>query len=203
MGSVSRAIDVDTQRQISARHEAGHVVGAAVVGLPLRGPGMAVDEDGEGISYFWKRPEDSDSMREAVIVAIYAGIAADRRFRVLNSYPVLDELHLIHSLDWKELGPLEGRLTDEYLRGRGVGFVDRLLQARADELVLANWTAIEGIVTELLAREWEPVGPLQETDQWSKAARAQHLSGEMLIQVLGRFGIAASCTEQPSLTSQR
>ena len=66
--------------ECGAHHEAAHIVIAAVLGLTLRPDGLLINVDGDGLSVYSTQPEDTDSSREAVILASEAGYSADLGF---------------------------------------------------------------------------------------------------------------------------
>src|SRR5579872_6045809 len=87
---------------ISARHEAGHVVAAAAVGLRLRSEGVMIDTDAAGLGCYCKQPDDSDLSRERVILSTFAGCFAENHFREEQKYPLLDGPPFVLSCDWHE-----------------------------------------------------------------------------------------------------
>jgi len=52
---------VEVQITTAAYHEAGHIVVAAALGLPLRPEGIMIGEDGKGFACYWKDPDLTDS----------------------------------------------------------------------------------------------------------------------------------------------
>jgi hypothetical protein len=182
--------------QISARHEAGHAVGAAVLGLRLRPEGMAVDENGDGLTCFYKQPDGTDASIERIIVAAYAGFFAQKRFCEQRSYDLPDQMAVILSPDSKEARGLEGGFSWEYLGDRGMGQVDKALQERAAGLVEKYWPVIEALAQALLAKDWEPLKSLQSGSKWSSADNAKYISGEELVTELKRFDVEAVCVEE-------
>ena len=86
-------LDVDDKYAASvAYHEAGHLVIAAVQGLPLLKGGIHLDPKSGGLAcYRCKQPDGStnvghDPCRERTIIAIKAGHTAHRRFYPQASY---------------------------------------------------------------------------------------------------------------------
>ena len=92
---------VPLEQQIirTAHHEAGHIVVAAVQGLKLRPEGLSVDERGEGLACYCKNPGDSDTERERVIIATFAGLNSEARFCNEQGFPVPEEMQRIFSQD--------------------------------------------------------------------------------------------------------
>ncbi len=80
---------VELRTMYGAYHEAGHIVIAAVRGLTLRPDGLMVISNGDGLSVYNTRPDDSDSSRENVIVSSFAGYWASKRFCDEHSCPDL------------------------------------------------------------------------------------------------------------------
>jgi hypothetical protein len=57
---------------MAAYHEAGHIVLAAAMGLPLRPEGVMSGEDGKGFACYWKEPDLTDSSVEANVLSFFA-----------------------------------------------------------------------------------------------------------------------------------
>ena len=101
------------------------------------------------------------------------------------------------SLDWREARGMEGRLSWGYLAGRTIkDVIHPLLEARAEQLVAANWTVIERLAAELLRKEWEPKKALKSGAEWSNAELAKYLFGDEIVEVLSGLDINATCVEE-------
>jgi hypothetical protein len=198
MGEVKRganAGEVPTEKMIrAAHHESGHIVIAAKLGLKLRPEGLSVDPAGNGLACYHKDPEDSDSSRECVALASFAGFKAEIRLCEQRSYTVPDAVGVLHSPDWCEARKTISKLSDSFLVSDGLGKVQHRLETRTAELVSENWSVIVALAMELLASPWEPLEPLKSGAVWSQEKTAKHLSGAEAVKTLGQCGIVAICS---------
>ena len=48
-------------------------------------------------------------------------------------------------------------------------------------------------VAALLTKQWEPLKPLKSGCTWSHETTAKYVTGEEVVSILGRHGIAAVC----------
>lgn len=188
----STPLSLEARLAIAAHHEAGHIVLAAVMGLPVRPEGIMVDTEGEGLACYCKEPEESDDSRARVILSTFAGCFAQDRFCRDHGYPELEYLARIWSLDWKESRGISGKLSDAYLAGRSILATQEALEKRSEGLVTERWHVIEAVASTLLAKGLEPVKPLMSGSIWAKGTAARYLVGDEVIEIVARFGIAAT-----------
>jgi hypothetical protein len=193
---VVKAEDIDAKISIAARHEAGHAVVAATLGLRLRAEGIMVDANAEGLACYCKQPDGSDSSREAIILTTFAGCYAENYFRESEGYRARDYATIIGSGDWFEAREIESAFSDEYRAGRIVAVVQEILERRSMQLVAENWPAIDALAKVLIANEWQALKPLKSGGRWSKAAMAKYVTGAELVQILTRCGIEAVCVTE-------
>src|ERR1700679_4173771 len=85
--------DIETKLSAVAHHEAGHMVIAAAVGLPLKPGGLSIDRVGEGLACYCFRPDETAVSQERVILATFAGWYAQKRFSDLRSISCADFAH--------------------------------------------------------------------------------------------------------------
>ena len=192
--------DVDVKRNCAAHHEAGHIVIAAAQELRLRPEGLMVDLRGEGLARYCQ-PDESDPSRERVIIAMFAGFYAEKRFREERSYPAPSKDNL---WDWCEARKVLCRLScapprnsaltgEEYSKHPKVAPIQCKLENRSEHLVEQNWLAIKALATALLDKEWERLKPLKSGCTWSNETTAKYVAGEEVVSILGRYGIDAVC----------
>jgi len=187
---------LDTRIAITARHEAGHAAIAARLGLRLRAEGIMVGKDAEGLACYCKQPDGNDVSVEANILASFAGCYAENYFRKEQGYRVRDYDAISGSLDWHEARGIEGRFSWDYLAGKGISGVHKILEAKAQDIVVANWAIVERLAVELLKREWEPKRALKSGALWSNAELAKYLFGHKIVEILSDLAISATCVEE-------
>jgi hypothetical protein len=56
-----------------------------------------------------------------------------------------------------------------------------------------KWLVIKALATALLTKQWEPLKPLKSGCTWSHETTAKYVTGEEVVSILGRHGIAAVC----------
>jgi hypothetical protein len=164
------------------------------MGVPLRPEGISIDRAGEGLACYCKEPDDSDASRESVILSTFAGCYAQNRFCEERSYPKLEPLAMIWSLDWNEARGMLLKMSASYLGGRSIPLVQQELERKAQQRVAQHWDAVASLAGTLLAQEWQPLRPLPSGGQWSKGATAKYVTGDEATSVLARHGIIAVCT---------
>jgi len=179
----------------SAHHEAGHIVVAAVLGLTLRPDGLMVATTGDGLSVYASRPDNSDDSRERVIVSIFAGHSASEVFCSRHSCPEL--LPNIPELtpDWRDARPIIVCFSAPYLAaGNGPDAVLARLRDQSRRLVEEHWSVIEKLAAALIAKDVEPMKPLNDGSKWLEInPDVKYMSGEEAVQILERCGIATVC----------
>jgi hypothetical protein len=191
-----RAEDIEAKIIIAAHHEAGHAVIAAERGLRVRAEGIMVGQDAEGLACYCKQPDATDASVEANVLASFAGCYAENYFRRQQGYPERDYETLTWSLDWREARGIEGRFSWDYLAGRIIPTVHTILEAKAEQLVAANWPVIAALAKALLDKPWEPKKDLKSGAQWSNAAMAKYLLGEEIVEILRPLGINATWVQE-------
>jgi hypothetical protein len=178
----------------TAHHEAGHIVVAAVQNLKLRPEGLSVDERGEGLACYCKEPGNSDSMRECVIIATFAGLNSEARFCNELGLPVPEEMQRIFSQDSKEARSNISSLS--YLSVERTAFqIEAELQAKSEAIISLHWSAILSVGAALLNRNWESLRTLKSGGVWSQSEKAKYLAGDELAATLRQVGIDAEFAE--------
>ena len=71
-----------------------------------------------------------------------------------------------------------------------------VLENQAEQLVAENWPAIEGLANALLSKQLEPLKPFESGTQWSEAAMAKYVTGDEIVEILGRFDVTAQCVQE-------
>lgn len=71
-----------------------------------------------------------------------------------------------------------------------------ILEAKAQDIVVANWAVVERLAVELLKREWEPKRALKSGALWSNAKSAKYLFGHKIVEILSDLAISATCVEE-------
>lgn len=125
-----------------------------------------------------------------VLASTFAGCFAQNRYCRDHGYPELEYLARIWSLDWKESRGISGKLSDAYLAGRSILATQEALEKRSEELVTERWHVIEAVASALLAKGLEPVKPLKSGSLWAKGTSARYLTGDEVVEIIARFGIA-------------
>ncbi len=155
-----------------------------------------VGQDAGRLACYCKQRDGTDTSVEANVLASFAGCYAENYFRSLQGYQVRDYQTIMGSLDWNEARGIEGRFSWGYLADGNIQTVHPALEAQAELIVTANWSAIAALARALLDKEWEPKKALKSGAQWSDAALAKYLLGEEIVEILGRLGIKASCVQE-------
>jgi hypothetical protein len=189
------AEDIDTRMAMTAHHEAGHIVIAAVYGIELRPEGIMLDTDAAGLACYCKQPEDADASRERVIISTFAGHMAQQRLCKERSYRLRSFFEIIFSPDWIEARGMIGILSTSYWAGRGPEAVQQALEDASEQAVERNWSKIQTMARALLDRDWKPLKPLKSGQPWSAQAMAKYVVGEEVVAILSRLGIAARISE--------
>jgi|SRR5271166_5403827 len=188
--------NIDAKIEISAHHEAGHAVIAAVLGRRLRSEGIMIGKDAEGLSCYCKQPDGSDESLEATILTTFAGCYAENHFRESQGYRLLSYYDILRSLDWFEARQLHGGFSEKYRAERTFEEVQKELEQRSQQLVALRWPSIDALTRTLLAKDWEPITPLKSGGEWSKAQEVKRLGGYEVVAELKRVGIDAMCVEE-------
>jgi len=171
----------------ATRHEAAHVVIAAVQGLALRKDGLRISEHGEGLAcYRGAVPRGvanvgPDPERERTIIAVYAGQIAHGRY-----YPPVangdanasDDIDLADRLVSEMYSTLDLQLATK-----------RKLWERSNALVTEHWEAIEGVAQALWSKPWLPSDIPRVPSH--REVLEKKIDGEEVVHFLKQFGIEA------------
>jgi len=182
---------LDIRIVTAAYHEAGHVVVAAALGLRLRSEGIMVGQDGMGLACYWKEPDGTDPSVECNILASFAGFCAEKRLRSMRGFQTLNYFGVIFSTDWKEARALQPKFSSSYFGKKNIQTIHDELEARAEQLIVQYWHAIEVLAEALLNRDWEPKKIFQSGTQWSEAEEAKYVPGAEIVRILQSAGIPA------------
>jgi len=172
----------------AAYHEAGHVVVAALQGMPLQEAGIRVDSEGSGVSHYWHRcPGDhatapSDQLeRERTIIALHAGRISQTRYLGGADCP---------ENAWASDNATICKLLEE-MQPTGVSArrrADAKLRCKAEEIVSNNWEAIKCLAEAVLGKTPQP-----QADQSGCGRKAERrMSGSEVKKLLEEFGICAT-----------
>jgi hypothetical protein len=176
----------------AAYHEAGHITVAALQGMRLRERGIHVDLEGSGISYYCHRlpgdlanSERDQLERARTIIALYAGITAQRKF-----FPDCPEK------DWaSDKATICALLEEMHPAGAAARSAARNnLEKQAEQLVSQNWPIIEGLAMTLLAMPETPLPPIEIKEKWSHGNKGTEkwMPGSEVGEFFRKFQIAAS-----------
>lgn len=148
----------------TAYHEAGHLVAAAILGLPLCEGGMRIDLRGGGVSRYCIRtpgcPSSSseDNLeRRNTIISLLSGQIAQRKY-----LPNLDEPSC-----WLE----DDRLIEELVKELAIKSSDEVvaqLFSAAENLIDENWSLVVGLALLLWNRPITPMTEEEFATGWSK-----------------------------------
>jgi hypothetical protein len=169
----------------AAYHEAGHIVIAAVQGLPLRDKGIHLDGWGNGLACYCDRKPDgatnvgSEREREKTIIATFAGwIAQNRVYQCAPSGTVYD------------LAQINALLDEMYPSGSPEWWAARKnLRAESERLVELYWEVIETVALLLWVQPDSP--RTSDLGDWSSEPLEKHLSVGAIVEVLREFRITA------------
>lgn len=190
----SAPVDIETKLRAAAHHEAGHLVVAAVMDLPLRTEGLMIDPVAEGYACYCKKPEDADSSRECVLTATFAGWYAQKRFCSESSMTFAQDLSM--TTDWWEAHRILCAMSKDYSAKQNYATAHERLERRAEGIVEERWTVVQALASVLLAKEWEPTKALKSGDTWSQQATAKYVLGDEVVRILAGCGIQARCVAE-------
>jgi len=187
IGTMTTMETIGVNCECGAHHEPGHIVIAAVEGLPLKREGLMVDPSGFGLACYHDAPEESDLARERNIRAVLAGFAVEKRYREEQHYPAREEMDLTFNRDNVVARTLLGKLAGDYWAN------DRRLREQLNGLIEKHWLAIDALALALLRRSWETIKPLKSGGQWSapNERMAKYLPAEEAVRILAEHGIEA------------
>ena len=156
-------------------HEAGHIVAACALGLPLRPKGIIVYEVGDGVGDGYACYGEDEQPPEAVFMALLAGVKAQR-----TEFPgswiggaTSDESKM-------------RKIAEVHFQGRWHEVLDRL-SPQVDELLREYWGAVAAVAESLLGAAWEPLEIGEDPN--NKAKRKRQLPGDSLLSILKQHGI--------------
>ena len=160
----------------TAYHEAGHIVVACALGLPLRPSGITVYEVGNGVGDGYACYAENERPPQAVLMAVLAGGRAQ-----LMKFPG----------SWLGgSGPDESKLrelTKVHFEDRWRQIIEEMV-AQVDRLLEEHWSAVTAIAESLLDSVWIPV----EAGEHSQANRKKQARRDSLVSILERHGIPAT-----------
>jgi hypothetical protein len=188
--------DIEVKVTAVAHHEAGHLVIAAAMELPLRAEGLSIDPVGKGLACYCKQPDGTDASRKRVVVATFAGWYAQKRFCEQRSIAFEQGPYLASTCDWWEARDVLCAMSKEYLSERDYFVAHELLARRSEALVEKHWFVIETLANALLGKTWEPLKPLKGGGQWSEQATAKYVVGEEVVSILTGCGIQPHCVSE-------
>lgn len=179
--------------QSAAYHEAGHVTGTALQGMPLRQGGIHVDSEGSGVSYYWHRSPGDPAMstsdqleRQRTVIALYAGWISQTKFfpdpRCPQEAWASDRATICKLL--KEMHP-----TDPVAQSAA----QEIFRNKAEEIVSQNWSVIEGLALTLLAKPETPQPQTEIVAGWSQGKRKveRWMRGSEVAELLRKLGVSA------------
>jgi len=174
----------------TAYHEAGHMVAAVVLGLPLLEGcegGIRIDMEGSGVArYCERKPGNHETssegivQRENTIVARYAGRIAQEKY--------LGES--VDKVFWNSDWCIAEKLLDE-LKPISSESSQEMLYDRAERLVTEKWNLIEGLAAALWQRPVTNMTQYEIDEGWSKSTNTQekHLPCSEVVDFFGKFRI--------------
>jgi len=166
-----------------AHHEAGHLVVAAVKGLPLQRKGVKIDSCGRGLSQYegGQCCDDADMnwynhFSERAIVSLCAGLIAQKRF---------------FDGDWNKYAAQDRRDIECHLRGlwrhEDSDEAKALLvkcRCEAENIVDQRWCAIKEIAETIWNQDWTK---RKATHGWSDLQK--RVEWNMVHKILQKWGI--------------
>ncbi len=173
-------------------HEAGHTTAAVLQHLPLRKRGIHVDMEGSGISYYYHRApgdpgrsEKNQLERKRTIIALYAGIAAQKKF-----FPQCPDEEA-HTSDMATIRSLFEEMHPTDLAARSAAQAD--LERSAETLVEGYWSIIDELASTLLGKQDIAMPAVEIGEGWSRGKKRTEkcMSGMELVEFFKRRGISA------------
>jgi hypothetical protein len=158
----------------TAYHEAGHIVIASVVGLPLTPSGITVYEADEVTEGYARYCED-ERRWENILMALRAGVRAQ-----LKKFPQ-------SWIGGSQPDTLKfGEIIKSHFEDRCREMDDKITP-QLDQLLESHWSAVVAVAQALMESCWIPVEPSEHRI----ATRKKELNGTTLVAILGRLGISA------------
>ncbi len=175
----------------TAYHEAGHTTAAVLQRMPLRERGIHVDMEGSGVSYYRhrspgdpRRSREDQLEREQTIIALYSGIAAQRKF-----FPECPDEEAWSS-DMATIRAVVEEMHPAELTAGSATLID--LQERAEQLVADNWSTVERLASTLLAKDNTALPEIEIQEGWSRGKKAteKFMPSAEIVEFFERLGIA-------------
>jgi hypothetical protein len=188
--------DIESKLSAVAHHEAGHLVIAAAMALPLRPEGLSIDPVAKGLACYCKKPDDTDASRERVLLATFAGWYSQKRWCERRSIAFAQGPYLASTCDWWEARDILSAMSKAYFSERDYSAAHEFLERRSEALVAQNWHAVETLAAIVLTKEWEPLKPLNTRGKWSDQSSAKYVGGEEVVSVLAACGVHARCVSE-------
>jgi hypothetical protein len=173
----------------AAYHEAGHMTAAVVQGMPVRAKGLHTDLYGNGVSYYFDRPDTDLGMtpldlkqRKLTIIALYAAHAAQVKF-----YSACEQTGWQKDLTRIRTQSDQMHPTDESARIAMLGD----LRERAGRVIEVHWKIVEELGEALLAKPSTPMSPEEIREGWGIGPLEHHMNGYEIVEFFNKHGIRA------------
>jgi hypothetical protein len=132
------------KRLEAAYHEAGHAVTAVLCDVPFVRLRLIPNETSRGSCEVLLDPPS-----EKTIMTLFGGQVAQTKFGNLGEHPV-------GNLGWGDDNQRIDSHINHLVRGRNEKQLREQLKQATEQLLLDNWTFVEAVATEALAREVLP-----------------------------------------------
>jgi hypothetical protein len=178
-------------RESVAYHEAGHVVVAAALGMRLSRHGIHLGEDANGMSYYeYRKPKKffdgpSGISRDHTLIALYAGLIAQRKF-----YPKCSVEG--YSDDQNLIDLLVQEVDAEDFSGSASLTAQLDLPKESRKVVNQHWAAIKAVAKALWDTPDKPRNLNEPEPCWSQSMSEKMLDGQNIVEILRGFGIYTS-----------
>ena len=158
----------------TAFHEAGHIVIASVVGLPLIPLGITVYE-ADGVTEGYAGYCEVELRWEDILLALRAGVRAQRK-KFPQSWTDGSQPDI---LKFNEIikSHFEGRYQE----------IDEKITPRLDQLLRSHWDPVVAVVQAVMESRWIPV----HSPEHRVMRRKKQLDGCTLVDILRGYRISA------------
>jgi len=177
------------QIESAAYHEAGHMTAAIVQAMPIRAKGLHVDMAGNGVAYYFDRPESDLGMtpldmreRKLTIIALFAAHPAQLRF-----YPECQQNGWSKDLVRIETLSRQMHYSDE----EGQIAIRKDLRDRANKLIDKHWLIVEGLAKTLLGKSGTPMSLEEINGGWGVGPMERFMSGLEIVEFFAKHNIRA------------
>ena len=165
----------DTPLEVTAYHEAGHIVVASVLGMALKSEGVTVWEMAQGETFGAASIWEDERDWERTLIFLRSGVKAQ-----LKQFPQF----------WTNTTGLSDdcgffRIVREHFGDRKNELKERI-DLQTDLLLDKHWSAVEAIAQAVTAGDWKPA-----EDGGIEAKRKKQLDGLTLAAILEKHGIPA------------